>query len=62
MLILGVDAEQGKEGGTWFAMSKTGKIAALLNVLQPDDEIAVNKKGRGKAKFQIEYCIVQFIK
>lgn len=46
-IIGGIDIEPGKEGGTWFAMSKTGKLAALLNILQPDDEIQANKKGRG---------------
>nr|XP_042907745.1 transport and Golgi organization 2 homolog isoform X2 [Parasteatoda tepidariorum] len=46
-VIGGRDMEPGKEGGTWLAMSKTGKIAALLNILQPDEEILPNKKGRG---------------
>jgi len=46
-IIGGVDAMPGRKGGTWFAASKTGKMAALLNVLQPDDELADNKKGRG---------------
>jgi len=46
-VVAGMEIEPFKEGGTWFAMSKTGKIAALLNILQPDEEISTNKKGRG---------------
>ncbi|CAL1271548.1 unnamed protein product [Larinioides sclopetarius] len=46
-VIGGMDLEPGKEGGTWLAMSKKGKIGALLNILQPDDEILPGKKGRG---------------
>lgn len=46
-IIAGMDMEPGREGGTWLAVSKTGKIASLLNVLQPDDEIYADKKGRG---------------
>lgn len=41
--------EPGREGGTWLAMSKTGGIGALLNVLQTKEALskAGNKKGRG---------------
>ncbi|GIY00793.1 transport and Golgi organization protein 2 homolog [Caerostris extrusa] len=46
-VIGGMDLESGKEGGTWLAMSKKGKIGALLNILQPDEEILPGKKGRG---------------
>ncbi|XP_054723988.1 transport and Golgi organization 2 homolog [Uloborus diversus] len=46
-IIGGVDAELGKEGGTWLAMNQNGKIGALLNILQPDEEVLPNKKGRG---------------
>ncbi|GBM59453.1 Transport and Golgi organization 2, partial [Araneus ventricosus] len=46
-VIGGMDLEPGKEGGTWLAMSKKGKIGALLNILQPDEEILPGKKGRG---------------
>ncbi|KFM62401.1 hypothetical protein X975_26046, partial [Stegodyphus mimosarum] len=42
-----MDIEPGKEGGTWLAMKKNGKIGALLNILQPDNEIFPDKKGRG---------------
>ena len=38
----------GKDGGTWMAMSKAnGKIAVLLNILQPYSEIEPSKLGRG---------------
>ncbi|GFS47001.1 transport and Golgi organization protein 2 homolog [Trichonephila inaurata madagascariensis] len=46
-VIGGMDLEPGKEGGTWLALSEKGKIGALLNILQPDEEILPNKKGRG---------------
>ncbi|KAG8189611.1 hypothetical protein JTE90_018967 [Oedothorax gibbosus] len=46
-VIGGTDQEPGKEGGTWLAMSKSGKIGVLLNILQPDDDILPDKKGRG---------------
>jgi len=36
--------EPGREGGTWLAMSKHGKIAILLNILNVLDK---NKRGRG---------------
>ena len=38
----------GRSGGTWLAMNKkTGKIAVLLNILQPKEEIVASKRGRG---------------
>ncbi|CAG2160726.1 unnamed protein product [Oppiella nova] len=43
----GKDLEKGREGGTWLAMNTSGKIANLLNILQPKDEICFNKKSRG---------------
>jgi len=46
-VVSGLDMEPGKEGGTWLAMSKTGKIGVLLNILQPDEELLPGKKGRG---------------
>lgn len=48
MIFLGTDQEPGKEGGTWLAMSKTGKIGVLLNILQADEDILPDKKGRGE--------------
>lgn len=37
-----------RSGGTWLAMNKNnGKIAVLLNILQPNDEIVRSKRGRG---------------
>ena len=39
--------EPGREGGTWFGMSKKGKLGMLINILltHPPD---LTKKGRGK--------------
>lgn len=46
-IIGGRDTTPGKEGGTWLAMSKRGKIGVLLNVLQPHWEEIPHAKGRG---------------
>lgn len=46
-VIGGMDLEPGREGGSWLVMNKSGKIGALLNILQPDEEVLPNKKGRG---------------
>lgn len=54
-IISGRDLQPGKEGGTWLAMNKNGKISALLNILQPDNEILPNKKGRG-------FLVVDYVK
>lgn len=43
-----MDAEEGREGGTWLAMHTKGKVVALLNALKPlDDEVVEAKKPRG---------------
>lgn len=34
-----MDLEEGKTGGTWLGMNVTGKVASLLNIIQPLDEI-----------------------
>lgn len=41
--------EPGREGGTWLAISKTGRIGSLLNVLQSRASLAkaTERKGRG---------------
>ncbi|CAG2104573.1 unnamed protein product [Medioppia subpectinata] len=46
-IIGGQDMDKGREGGAWLAMNTNGKIASLLNILQPKDEISADKKGRG---------------
>ena len=43
-----MDLEKNREGGTWFAMNRDGRIGALLNVLQPIDEVKPGKRHRGK--------------
>lgn len=42
--IGGMDLEPGREGGSWLGISKTGRVAALLNILAVQDPEA---KGRG---------------
>ncbi|CAN7938556.1 unnamed protein product [Ixodes hexagonus] len=54
-IIGGRDQEKGREGGTWLAVSKTGQIAALLNILQRTDIIDPTKKGRG-------FLVVDFVR
>jgi uncharacterized protein with NRDE domain len=38
---------KGREGGTWIAMNRNGKIGILLNILEPHNEMSVHKKPRG---------------
>lgn len=47
LIPLGLDMEEGKEGGTWLGISKKGKMAALTNYMQP--KIDKNAKARGMA-------------
>uniref|UniRef100_G3MQ42 Transport and Golgi organization protein 2 n=1 Tax=Amblyomma maculatum TaxID=34609 RepID=G3MQ42_AMBMU len=54
-IIGGRDQEKGREGGTWMAVSKSGRIAALLNILQPANIMDPTKRGRG-------FLVVDFIK
>ncbi|KAK8767178.1 hypothetical protein V5799_006043 [Amblyomma americanum] len=54
-IIGGRDQEKGREGGTWMAASKNGRIAALLNILQPANLMDPTKRGRG-------FLVVDFIK
>ena len=37
----------GKEGGTWLGMSKTGRLAFLLNIRRLDEVVDPDAKGRG---------------
>ncbi|KAH7962817.1 hypothetical protein HPB52_018070 [Rhipicephalus sanguineus] len=39
-----MDLEEGKVGGTWLGMNITGKVASLLNIIQPLDEITGDEK------------------
>lgn len=43
--IGGIDLEPGKEGGTWLGISRTGRMAVLLNILAKQNPQA---KGRGQ--------------
>ncbi|XP_077532780.1 transport and Golgi organization 2 homolog [Haemaphysalis longicornis] len=54
-IIGGRDQEKGREGGTWMAVSKKGRLAALLNILQPADRMDPTKRGRG-------FLVVDFVK
>lgn len=39
-----MDLEEGKVGGTWLGMNTSGKVASLLNIIQPLDEITGDEK------------------
>uniref|UniRef100_A0A131YMH6 Transport and golgi organization 2-like protein n=1 Tax=Rhipicephalus appendiculatus TaxID=34631 RepID=A0A131YMH6_RHIAP len=54
-IVGGRDQEKGREGGTWMAVSKDGRIGALLNILQPAHRVDPTKRGRG-------FLVVDFIK
>uniref|UniRef100_A0A147BL27 Putative transport and golgi organization protein 2 n=1 Tax=Ixodes ricinus TaxID=34613 RepID=A0A147BL27_IXORI len=43
-LVGPMDLEEGKAGGTWLGMNVTGKLASLLNIIQPLDEITGDEK------------------
>ncbi|ODM95733.1 Transport and Golgi organization protein 2 [Orchesella cincta] len=45
----GRDMQSGREGGTWLAVSESGRIGALLNVLQSAESLsnASQRRGRG---------------
>lgn len=45
-LTSGLDDEPSKKGGTWFGISTSGKIGALLNILDPTETNL--RRGRGK--------------
>lgn len=47
-VISGRDMTPGRQGGTWLGMRKNpGKIAVLLNILQPDSQLNLQARGRG---------------
>ncbi|XP_076338276.1 transport and Golgi organization protein 2 homolog isoform X2 [Tachypleus tridentatus] len=46
-IVGGMDIEEGRKGGTWFAISNTGRIAALLNLIKPLSEMTGEKLNRG---------------
>lgn len=43
----GIDMEPGKEGGTWLAVSVTGKAGVLLNLTNEASAANIQKQGRG---------------
>ncbi|KAI4497044.1 hypothetical protein M0802_007790 [Mischocyttarus mexicanus] len=47
MCLGGIDMESGKEGGTWIALSKNGKVGITLNLSNASDKTQISKKGRG---------------
>jgi uncharacterized protein with NRDE domain len=54
--LLGQDMQPGKEGGTWLAMNKHGRISVLLNVGQSDSEtIAVADPTSGRGFYAVEW-------
>ncbi|XP_042223687.1 transport and Golgi organization 2 homolog isoform X2 [Homarus americanus] len=44
----GMDIQSGKEGGTWLALSQTGKIGCLLNILTPKEQFQPEATSRGQ--------------
>ncbi|XP_006821090.1 transport and Golgi organization protein 2 homolog [Saccoglossus kowalevskii] len=44
-ILSGLDMRKGRVGGTWLGISKEGRLASLLNILQP--QLDRNAKGRG---------------
>ncbi|XP_013785581.1 transport and Golgi organization protein 2 homolog [Limulus polyphemus] len=46
-IVGGMDIEEGRKGGTWFAISNTGRLAALLNLMKPLSEMTEKKLNRG---------------
>nr|XP_006821091.1 PREDICTED: transport and Golgi organization protein 2 homolog [Saccoglossus kowalevskii] len=44
-ILSGLDMREGRVGGTWLGISKEGRLASLLNILQP--QLDLNAKGRG---------------
>lgn len=44
--MVGLDMEEGREGGTWLGISTRGKLAALTNYLQP--RLDPEARGRGR--------------
>ena len=53
---IGQDMQPGKEGGTWLAMNKHGRISVLLNVGQSDSEtITVTDPTSGRGFYAIEW-------
>ena len=53
--IIGLDNKPAA-GGTWFGVSKQGKVGILLNMLTPYDPLP-NKTGRGMINVIICYKI-----
>ncbi|XP_036050398.1 transport and Golgi organization protein 2 homolog isoform X4 [Onychomys torridus] len=45
-ILSGLDMEEGKAGGTWLGISTRGKLGALTNYLQPQQE--PDARGRGE--------------
>jgi uncharacterized protein with NRDE domain len=53
--LLAKDLMKGREGGTWIAMNRNGKLGVLLNILQPNIEISDHKKPRGLQSINSNY-------
>ena len=59
-ILTGVDLAPGMKCGTWLGLSKTGRLAALLDVYIDHKQ---NMKGRGKFQFDtLQYNTVTFLK
>lgn len=56
LILLGLDMEEGKEGGTWLGISKKGRMAALTNYMQPTTD--KNAKGRGMKGYYLYFLLI----
>ncbi len=54
-ILGGMDVQKTREGGTWLAVSREGKISSLLNVFQPTAEFFSDRASRG-------FLVVNFLK
>ena len=55
----GLDLENGKEGGTWLGVTKTGRLAAITNYLEP--KLNPDAKGRGEGTKSNQQIMKVFI-
>lgn len=52
VLVGGQDRENGREGGSWLTVSKTGKLSALTNHLTPK----IKSDMRGRGNLVVDFC------
>lgn len=55
-MSLGLDMEEGKEGGSWLGISKRGKLTALTNYLEHKNKLDALGRG-GTLTFKIIFNV-----